>query len=121
MDERVQEAEAADPVGDECVAGRVAQPREEQKGFRGRPKKHRPAAPGLTDAPADTLAHFFPELGAWFAGVGEARKSGTARFPLPTLPLLGTFMFVTHSGNRNLFNGMLRDSGALGRTLADIL
>jgi len=121
MDERVQETEAADPVGDEGVAGRAAQPREEPKGFRGRPKKRRPAAPGLTDALADTLGHFFPELGAWFAGVDEARKSGTARFPLPTLLLLGTLMFVAHSGSRNLFNGMLRDSGALGRTLADIL
>ena len=57
----------------------------------------------------------------WLAGVEEARKSGTTRFPLPTLLLLGTFMFVTHSGSRNLFNGMLRDSGALGRTLSDIL
>ena len=53
--------------------------------------------------------------------MGEARKSGTARFPLPTLLLLGTLMFVGHSRSRNLFNGMLRDSGALGRTLADIL
>ena len=53
--------------------------------------------------------------------MGEARKSGTAQFPLPTLLLLGTFMFVAHSGSRNIFNGMLRDSGALGRTLADIL
>ena len=121
MDERVPEAEAADTVGDEGVAGRASQPREEQKGFRGRPKKPRPDAPGLTDALADTLGHFFPQLGEWFAGVEEGRKSGTARFPLPSLLLLGTFMFVAHSGSRNLFNGMLRDSGALGRTLADIL
>ena len=121
MDERVQEAEAADPVGDEGVAGRAAQPREGPARSRGRPKKPRPDAPGLTDALADTLGHFFPELGAWFAGVEEARKSGTAQFPLPTLLLLGTLMFVTHSGSRNLFNGMLRDAGALGRTLADIL
>lgn len=121
MDESIPEAEAADKVGDEGVAGRAAQPREEQKGGRGRPKKPRPDAPGLTDALADTLGHFFPELGVWFAGVAEARKSGTAQFPLPTLLLLGTFMFVAHSGSRNLFNGMLRDSGALGRTLADVL
>ena len=121
MDKRVPEAEAADTLGDEGVAGGAAQPREEPARFRGRPKKPRPDAPGLTDALADTLGHFFPELGAWFACVGEARKSGTARFPLPTLLLLGTLMFVGHSRSRNLFNGMLRDSGALGRTLADIL
>jgi len=121
MDEGVPEAEAADTVGDEGVAGGAAQPREEPARGRGRPKKPRPDAPGLTDALADTLAHFFPELGAWFAGVEEARKSGSARFPLPTLLLLGTLMFVGHSGSRNLFNGLLRDAGALGRPLAEIL
>ncbi len=121
MDARVPEAETVDKGGDESFVGGFAQSREKPPGFRGRPKKPRPEAPGLTDALADTLGHFFPELGAWFSSVAEPRKSGTARFPLQTLLLLGTLMFVGHSRSRNLFNGMLRDSGALGRTLAGIL
>ncbi len=102
MDERVPEAEAADTVGDEGVAGRAAQPREEPPRFRGRPKKPRPAAPGLTDALADTLGHFFPELGAWFARVDEGRKSGTARFRLAVSKSMTViFMYANLYRNRH--------------------
>jgi hypothetical protein len=121
MDQGVQAVEEVDPVGDESLAGRTAQPCAQPAGKLGRPKKLRSLPPKLARELALVLAHFFPLLAVWLGEVRDPRQSGRAVFPIKVLLLLGTLMFLAHTGSRNHFNDNVRDALEMARSLARIL
>lgn len=70
---------------------------------------------------AITVRHFFPDLKVWLGEVNDPRNPDYTVYHLKLLLLLGTLMFLTHSGSRNHFNDQVRDAGELARTLALLL